>query len=121
MLATPIPPVYSVSFDGKPQNNLQSGTLILDSVADGSHILTVGSGTSGTAIHFDAREGAPPVVTGVEAAKDTSAIVITDLGSHGRIYSNQKTGPVAFDGKPAGDVDPVGVELTNVAPGDTKS
>jgi serine/threonine protein kinase len=108
----------SITFDGHPQNNLQSGQLILDNVADGSHMLTVGSGTSGAAIHFDARDGAPPVVTSVEASKDTSAILITNLGSRGRIYSSRKTGSVTFDGKPVGQVDPLGVELSAVTPGD---
>jgi serine/threonine protein kinase len=111
-------PSASITFDGKPQNNVQSGQLILDNVAGGSHTLTIGSGTSGAAIRFDARDGAPPVVTSLESAKDTSAILITNLGAHARIYSSQKAGPVTFDGKPAGSLDPLGVELTNVAPGD---
>ena len=81
-------------------------------------MLTIGSGTSGTTIHFDAREGAAPEVTSLEAAKDTSAILITNLGSHARIYSSQKAGAITFDGKPAGSLDPLGVELTDVGPGD---
>ena len=58
------------------------------------------------------------MVTGVQTAKDTSAILITNLGSRGRIYSSQKTGSVTFDGKAVGQVDPLGVELSNVAQGD---
>ena len=108
----------NITMDGHPQNSLQGGQLILDNVAAGSHLLTIGSGTSGAAIHFDAREGAPPLVTSLEAAKDTSAILITNLGSRARIYSSQKAGTVTFDGKPAGPVDPTGVELTNVGQGD---
>ena len=50
--------------------------------------------------------------------RDSSAIVITNLGSHGRVYTNLKTGPVTLDGKVAGQVGPLGVELTDVAPGD---
>jgi serine/threonine-protein kinase len=111
-------PSGTVAFDGHPQNNLQSGQLILDNLADGSHVLTFGSGTSGAAIRFDAHAGVPPVVTSVDAAKDTTAILITNLGSRGRIYSSQKTGAVMFDGKSAGQVDPKGVELNDIAPGD---
>jgi tetratricopeptide (TPR) repeat protein len=111
-------PSGSATFDGHPQSNLQSGQLILDNVANGSHLLDFRSGTSGAAIRFDAHAGAPPVVTSVDADKDTSAILITNLGSRARIYSSQKTGSITIDGKPAGPVDPKGVELNDIAPGD---
>ena len=94
--------------------------LILDNVTGGgSHVLTIGSGPSSAAIRF----GMPAkdrrsVVTSLEAPKDTSAILITNLGARARIYSSQKAGAVTFDGKPAGSLDPLGVELNNVGTGD---
>jgi serine/threonine protein kinase len=108
----------SISFDGKPQSNLQSGQLILDSIAAGSHLLTIGTGAAGISVRFDARDGGPPVVTSLEAGKDTSAILISNLGGKARVYSSQKTGTVVFDGKPTGSLDPLGVELANLGPGD---
>ncbi len=111
-------PAASVTLDGRPQTSLQSGQLILDNVADGSHTLAFGSGTSTAAIHFDALAGAQPVVTGIEAAKDTTAILVSNLGGRGRVYSSQKAGAVTFDGKPVGQANPLGVELSNISPGD---
>jgi hypothetical protein len=108
----------AITFDGKPQSNPQGGQLILDNVSSGTHTLTIGSGATGTSIRFDARDGSPPVVTSLEPAKDTSAILITNLGTRARVYSSQKAGPVTLDGKPAGNLDPLGVELKDVPAGD---
>jgi hypothetical protein len=107
----------SVMLDSKPQTGMQSGQLSLDSVASGPHTLVIASGTVGASIKFDAREGSSPVVNSLEPFKDTSAILVTNLGTRARVYSSQK-GTITVDGKPAGTLDPLGVELTGLTAGD---
>jgi len=79
-----------VSFDDQPAGELQEGSFVADGVSYSQHTFRLheSSGELLT-VQFQARPGELPLLSAPVSARNTQAVVVTQLGSRARIYATQ--------------------------------
>jgi hypothetical protein len=103
--------------NGNPVGDLQSGELVLDSMLPGKHEIAVESGKSQAALSIETVPGALPRLTSPVTARELKAVVFTNLGSTGHVYTSFGPVRIAVDGQHAGSAGAEGLALSNLTPG----
>jgi serine/threonine protein kinase len=106
-----------VTFDGQPAGEIQDGQFALDSVPPGRHSLQVSAGREEAVIQFEVRPGAPAFITGPVTATELVAVLVSNLAGKAQVQSSLTGVKVSFDGRPAGETGPGGLDLGPVTAG----
>jgi len=87
-----------------------------DSIASGHHRLVLNSRQGQATIEFDAAPATLPVIAGALQAKNINAVVLSQFGTHARLYSSEPL-PLSVDNGAPVTATPSGIELPVLAAG----
>jgi len=104
--------------DDKPAGDLQDGQFLLDNVSPGPHTLRVAGRDGEATITFESRSAEAPVITGPPTTRDLKAILVANRGGQAHVEWSNGPAKVTVDGKPAGEMGPLGLNLKDLAYGD---
>lgn len=106
-----------VTLDEQPAEAMQEGQLALGSLPAGKHSIKVADRYGEASFAFEITPGAAPALTAPPTAKNILAVIVTQAAGKARVHASVARLKLALDGQPAGEADPAGVELANLAPG----
>ncbi len=105
-----------VIWNQEPPRPLQEGQFTLDSLPMGKHTIRISGREGEASIAFETAPAAPPIAAD-PVTRNLAMVVVSSLGSRGKVYASFGPAPVELDGQPVGMVGPGGLELTNLTPG----
>jgi len=106
-----------VIFDDQPPAEFQDGQWTLDKIPAGEHQLKFEGPKGGASFGFSSNAGAAPVVNGSISSKGVTAVVVSGMADHLRVYSSDSAVKVSLDGLAPLDIPQDGLDLPSVAPG----
>ena len=106
-----------VVLDGQPAVDLQDGQYLFESVAAGSHTVSVTGGNVEASFSFDLAPARLPVVSGPVNTKNVLAMLVSSFAGHGRLVTSSGPWKLAVNGQPEDDAGPAGVDMKNFQPG----
>lgn len=104
-----------VSLDGQPASDLQDGGFANDGVALGAdHTFSLTqAGRESLVFSFRADPGGMVIPTAIKA-KDVNAVIISNLGGHGRVYTSDSSLKAGFNDQAPSPIPDGGMELNGV-------
>jgi hypothetical protein len=106
-----------VSFDDQPPADLQEGQFVVDKVAPGPHKIRVVGKNGDASLSFEIADARMPVVAGPVSTRNLTAVLISSLGSQGRVVTSSGPMKLALNGQPQGDAGPAGIDVKGFEPG----
>ncbi|MGD0571070.1 MAG: protein kinase [Candidatus Sulfotelmatobacter sp.] len=106
-----------VTFDDQPPAEFQDGQWTLDKIPAGEHQLKFEGPKGDASFTFSSSAGAAPVVNGSISSKGVTAVVVSGMANHLRVYSSDSAVKVSLDGVAPLDIPQDGLELPSVATG----
>jgi hypothetical protein len=107
----------TISLDLGALQPLQNGEIQLPDLPVGQRTIRfVGEGAQGVLSLTVAPAAAPRVDLPIQQ-QNLGATVVSSLGGSAKVFTTLQKAEAAVDGKPAGKIEPAGVDLTNLAPG----
>ncbi len=106
-----------VTFDDQPPADLQEGQFVVDKVAPGNHRIKVTGRNGEASLSFEIADARMPVVAGPVTTRNLMAVLISSLGSQGRVVTSSGPMKLALNGQPQGAAGPAGIDLKDFQPG----
>ena len=107
-----VPGTYAL--DNDPPQDLKDGEIILDNLQPGQHTIRVTGRSGNAAFTFDVPANGAPHVVGLPTASNAMAVLVSEQDGKAQLVTNASNSTVLLDGKPAGQVGPDGLELTDL-------
>jgi serine/threonine protein kinase len=104
-----------VTFDDLPPAEFQDGQWSLDKIPAGEHKLKFEGSRGGVAFDFSTAAGAAPIINGPIVSKGVTALVVSSMADHLRVYSSDSKAKVSLDGQAPLDVPQEGLDLPSVS------
>ncbi|MEO5925801.1 MAG: PEGA domain-containing protein [Bryobacteraceae bacterium] len=101
-----------VFLDDQPGVDLQDGQLTLEHVEPGTHTVRVAGGTSEASFSFATAPAALPAVAGMLKTKDLLAVLVSNVGTKGRLVTSSGPLKLVLNGQAEADATTEGIELT---------
>jgi hypothetical protein len=108
----------TVTLDDAPPQDLKDGEMTLDNLQPGQHSIKITGRNGSAAFSFDVSQKAPPRVVGLPTTSNAMAVLVSSQDGQGKLVTNADNAAVAVDGKPAGNVGPDGLKLTDLGTAD---
>jgi len=106
-----------VTLDSQPPADLQEGQVVLEKVPAGPHTVKITGPNADATLMLNLTDAQPPVVDGKIQARNLLAVVVTSMGSRGRLTTSSGPMKLAVNGQPEADAGPEGVDLHAFQPG----
>jgi serine/threonine protein kinase len=106
-----------VTFDDQPPAEFQDGQWTLDKLPTGQHTLKIEEPQGEASFTFSTDAGAVPVINGRIVSKGVTAIVVSSMAEHFRVYSSDPAAKVSVDGHTAVNVGQDGLDLPSLSAG----
>jgi serine/threonine protein kinase len=106
-----------VTFDDQPTAEFQDGQWTLDKIPTGQHKLKIEEPQREASFTFSTDAGALPVVDGRIVSKGVTAVVVSSMADHLRVYSSDPTSKASVDGNAPLDVGRSGLDLPSLSTG----
>ena len=106
-----------VTFDDLPPAEFQDGQWSLDKIPAGEHKLKFEGSRGEVAFDFSTAAGTAPIVNGPIVSKGVTALVVSSMADHLRVYSSDSKARVSLDGQAPLDVPQEGLDLPSVSAG----
>ena len=106
-----------VTFDDQPPAEFQDGQWALDKLPTGQHTLKIEEPQGEASFTFSTDAGAVPVVISRIVSKGVTAIVVSSMAEHLRVYSSDPAAKVSVDGHAAVNVGQDGLDLPSLPSG----
>jgi hypothetical protein len=106
-----------VAFDDQPPADLVDGQFVFDKIPAGKHTVKVISKNGEASFAVEIADAKLPVVAGPVTARNLMAVLVSSLGSQGRVVTSSGPMKLALNGQPQADASPAGADLTNFQPG----
>jgi len=106
-----------VAFDDRPPADLVDGQFVFDKIPPGRHTVKVTSKNGEASFTVEIADAKLPVIAGPVTARNLMAVLISSLGSQGRVVTSSGPLKLALNGQPQADASPAGADLTNFQPG----
>jgi eukaryotic-like serine/threonine-protein kinase len=106
-----------VTFDDQPPAEFQDGQWTLDQISAGDHKLRFEQPQGEASFAFSAGAGSLALVSNSIVAKGVTAVIVSRMADHLRVYASDSTAKVSLDGQPAVAVPPDGLDLPSISAG----
>jgi serine/threonine protein kinase/cytochrome c-type biogenesis protein CcmH/NrfG len=107
----------NVTFDDQPPAEFQDGQWTLDKIPTGEHKLKYAGSRGEASFTFSSNPAAAPAVNGPIVSKGVTAVVVSGMADHLRVYSSDSAARVSLDGQAPLEVPQNGLDLPSIQPG----